>query len=121
MNDTIKSLKFKKVFEGCHHVYRAGYACNPLATIDRNDFGRRLWTVTVEGYGRLTDGCHDCFTLAEAKELVKRHLLRDIAEQAVALCDDDGEGGCTVGIYLGVPTVTADALIDLGRRIRQDA
>lgn len=115
----ITTLTFTRVFEGCYHIHPTNHRNRILGTIDRNYTGRKLWTINIEGEGVLVVKGHDRFTVALAKEFAKRHLLADLAEQAVSFCDDDGEGGCTVGIYLDVPTVTADALIDLGRRARE--
>lgn len=41
----------------------------------------------------------------------------DLARRAYQLHHGDGEGASTVGIYLGVSTRTADALINAGRAI----
>lgn len=69
MNDT-KRISFKKVYDGCWHAYVDG-GLNPVGTIDQNHFGRRLWTVTIEGQGRVTDGCYDCFPFRHAKKLLR--------------------------------------------------
>ncbi len=42
---------------------------NPCAILERNDFGRKLWTVEVVGRGRVTDGTFDCFPLETAKQV----------------------------------------------------
>ncbi len=63
-------IKWERVFDGCWHCYDASDAGrNPLIILDQNDFGRRLWTVELVGYGKQTDGSFDCFHFKLAKRL----------------------------------------------------
>jgi hypothetical protein len=41
----------------------------------------------------------------------------DICREAFRMHDVEGEGGCTIGIYLNLKTRQADAAIDAGREI----
>lgn len=64
-------MTFKRVFEGCYHGFAKGNP-NPVAVLERHDFGRRLWAVDVAGYGRVITGMFDCFTLDLAMKLARK-------------------------------------------------
>lgn len=55
------------------------------------------------------------FTAAE-KAAIATHG-EALALRALAMNETDGEGPSTIGIYLGVPFRTADALINAGRKL----
>lgn len=73
-------LKFIRVDQGFYRVdmekMHNGRKVYPMyATIEQNRFGRKLWTVHIEGIGRLLDDQgYDCFTLAIAKRLIKETI-----------------------------------------------
>ena len=47
----------------------------PAATIERNNFGRKLWQAQIEGRGRVLDAAgFDCFTFSAARKLVLSEL-----------------------------------------------
>jgi hypothetical protein len=50
------------------------------AIVERNDFGRKLWTVEIVGRGRATDGMFDCFAFAIAKQVAIKALRRTSVE-----------------------------------------
>lgn len=87
-----------------------------VGLIEQSYYGRHLWSLDL-GKGRVVDGSSDCFSLAISKQIAKKRLLCSAALKAFKLHDTDGEGASTIGIYLGVPTGTANALINLGREI----
>jgi hypothetical protein len=66
-------MKWHRVFVGCWHGFHEGQN-NPCLILERNEFGRRLWTVEIVGRGRVTDGRFDCFRLADAKEVAVEAL-----------------------------------------------
>lgn len=69
-------VKWKRVFDGCWHGF-VGDNPNPRAIVDQNYFGRKLWTVEVDGKKK-TDGSADCFSFRLAKDLVKRTLTEEV-------------------------------------------
>lgn len=69
-------MKWRRVFPGCWHGFQNGQN-NPCAILERNDFGRRLWSVEIVGRGRVTDGVFDCFPLAVAKEIAIKALTKE--------------------------------------------
>lgn len=68
-------MRWRRVFPGCWHGFEEGQN-NPSVILDRNDFGRKLWTIEVVGHGRVTDGTYDCFTLAIAKQVADKALTK---------------------------------------------
>ena len=75
-------LHFKKVDSGFYRVETEkehnGRKVFPLlATISKNNYGRKLWQIDIENHGRLVAGGHDCFSLAVAKQLIKENLTAD--------------------------------------------
>jgi len=73
-------MVWHRVFAGCWHGFRDGQN-NPCAILERNDFGRRLWTVEVAGRGRVTDGVFDCFAFAIAKQVAIKALNETSGER----------------------------------------
>jgi hypothetical protein len=67
-------MKWRRVFAGCWHGFQDGQN-NPCAILERNDFGRKLWTVEIVGRGRVTDGVFDCFAIAVAKQIATKALI----------------------------------------------
>jgi hypothetical protein len=56
---------------------------------------------------------------------MNKNTIRTLEKHGLALCRHafklscDGEGPSTIGIYLGVPFQTANALINAGRNVAQ--
>ena len=72
-------MKWRRVFPECWHGFHEGQD-NPCVILERNDFGRKLWTVEIVGRGRVTDGVYDCFLLAVAKEVAVEALKKQQVE-----------------------------------------
>jgi len=66
-------MKWKKVFNGCHHGYTQANPHNPTVIIEQNHFGRKLWTVEINSV-KIVDGGYDCFSFVLAKQIAIKNM-----------------------------------------------
>ena len=63
-------MKWKRIYDGCWYALSGNVGDQrPLAILEQNHFGRRLWTVELPGQGRITDKGFDCFGFKLAKQV----------------------------------------------------
>lgn len=67
-------MKWFKVFDGSYHLKDSKNSRFSHAIIEKQPYGRQLWSVEVTGRGRVRDGNHDLFSFNLAKQIAIREV-----------------------------------------------